>query len=1062
MALTRALAVITAVMLSWSMAALAQPAPDDPAPLPEPEPEPDDAVPPGDPVPPDEDLGGTNSPEVLGPIVEPPVLWTEWDIEPATKGGKLLESEATVRAMLAPDMKTRQALTPSAREDLVALCARLGYQLVRIEIEKPGNGVVRAVLYLEPRLVVRRVRVDVDQLSRLFVQDEILRRVRLRVGEVLEVEDDARASQLRDEAERLREFLQDEGFFEARVSIDVARSGVYGANLTINAALGKDYQVGKITIKNENKLAVSGEEIRRMFNHCQLQAFGKCWLRKRFSRSQHQADIQRLTELYQKRGYPAVRVQTDYNSRTSFDRTTKKVDFTVRVDERRRLAVEFEGNDARLFSDDTLAAQLTFDDASSADDFEVSASATAIQRYYQQRGWFDAAVTWERERVRLEDGRAGERSIDQIRYRIDAGQQRQLRGVEIVGASEIPERELRAVLVTQPAPTSFRLLGGNTATTAEQLRADADRLVGLYRARGYQQATVEIHAAPSTQGLGDAAVTAAILAAERGTRELYVRFTIVEGSRTVIEGVEVIFEGPHLASKSQVLEQLAIKSGGPYILADVKAAGTKLQDYYWKIGRPRARVTLEVVAGSDEHHVQISYKVEERQELRIGKVVVRGNFRTKRWVVLQELGFREGALLTSDLYTKGLRRLRTTGLFSAVTVELVNFEENREDTVNVVVRVEERNDVKVYVDFEAGYSDQKSGYVKAAPVLPNMWGTGITFNSGLTWGFDFKAVEGTFRFPRWVTRKYIKVSPDVEASAYWRLQDTERFGALTTFGGALAASRVWQRAGGEGKSARSIAATFRYDFRRRSRQEDAVRVAGNNGNVSRSTVFNNIGAIGLHLSWDQRVDQRGNLNPLSPHKGFKLETGVSLASRLLLSQDTFVKVSGVGQWIRQLSGRTQLRLEGRFDQGFPLGRAVLLPEVERFFAGGDDTVRGFDEDRLATEVVEEPVPPFGGITQITVLPAGGNIRILGSIDAQVRLWKMWSLPVASALFVDAGVITNAYSGLTVDDIRPSAGVALFRLLTPFGGLSLEWAVPLRPRPVDPPLGRLHFLVALRY
>jgi hypothetical protein len=35
-------------------------------------------------------------------------------------------------------------------------------------------------------------------------------------------------------------------------------------------------------------------------------------------------------------------------------------------------------------------------------------------------------------------------------------------------------------------------------------------------------------------------------------------------------------------------------------------------------------------------------------------------------------------------------------------------------------------------------------------------------------------------------------------------------------------------------------------------------------------------------------------------------------------------------------------------------------------------------------------------------------------------------------------------------------------LTPFGGLSMEWAIPMLPRAHDPPLGRLHFLVALRY
>lgn len=1043
------------IVLLFVSIARAQPSPD--AGVPEP-----DAAPA---VTEEEALSVEAVPEPEPEVLAPPDVWTEWDVE-AVPGSKLLEDKAIVRALLEPDMRTRQALTPSARNDLVDACARLGYQLVDIEIDDSTPGAKRAVLYLSPRLVVRRVAIDIDQWSRLYIQDELQRRMRLRVGEVLEVEAEARTAQLNDEARRLTEFLQDEGFFEARVTIAVERSGVYGAVLEVDADLGPDYYVGKVTIKPDGPLAISRAEIRRVFDHCRLRVLGRCRWRKRFTRSQHQADIAKLTEMYQRRGYPAARVRSDYDAKTSFDRGSKTVDFTLRIDERRRLTVEFEGNDGDRFSDDALAAQLTFDDAAAADDVEVAASALAIQRYYQKAGWFDAAVSWERDRRRLEDV-AGDKSFDQIRYRIDAGQQRQLRTIDIVGEQAIGEDELRAVLQTKAAPTSFRLIGGFNATTTEQLEGDAARIVQLYRKKGYLDAEVRVHAAPTPDALGDAALAAALLAAERGTRDLHVRFTIVEGERTVLAKVVVAFEGDHEASEDDVRRQLDLKEGAPFNQGELEDAGERLKDWYWHVGRPRAKVTLERQA-TEPYQVTATYRIEERQELRIGKVVVRGNFRTKKWVVLDELDFEEGALLTDSLYMRGLRRLRATGLFSAVSVEMINLDENQEDTINMVVHVEERQDVFAYLDAEVGYSDQKSLYAKLAPVLPNPFHNGISISTAFTLGWDvidwkraFESEEASLRLPRWWTRRFLFIAPDVELNVFRRIQDTERFGELTTYNATIAMSRSWQRTGTD-QDDRAIAATLRYDFRFRNRSEDAVRVAGNSGNDERTTVKNRAGVIGVSLSWDQRVDKAGNLNPLSPHRGFKLEGGVGFASRNLLGQDDFVKLSGLGQWIRQLSGRLQLRVEGRYDQGIPLGGAVLLPEVERYFAGGDDTVRGFPEDRLATEIVEQPVPPFDGVTQVEVLPAGGNIRMLGSIDLQVRLWKLGSLPIASALYVDAGVITNNYAALDPEDVRPSAGVALARLLTPFGGLSLEWAVPLLPREHDPPQGRLHFLVALRY
>jgi len=40
-------------------------------------------------------------------------------------------------------------------------------------------------------------------------------------------------------------------------------------------------------------------------------------------------------------------------------------------------------------------------------------------------------------------------------------------------------------------------------------------------------------------------------------------------------------------------------------------------------------------------------------------------------------------------------------------------------------------------------------------------------------------------------------------------------------------------------------------------------------------------------------------------------------------------------------------------------------------------------------------------------------------------------------------------------LRHSFGVALARLVTPFGSLSAEWAIPLEPQLGDNPRGRAH-------
>ena len=116
---------------------------------------------------------------------------------------------------------------------------------------------------------------------------------------------------------------------------------------------------------------------------------------------------------------------------------------------------------------------------------------------------------------------------------------------------------------------------------------------------------------------------------------------------------------------------------------------------------------------------------------------------------------------------------------------------------------------------------------------------------------------------------------------------------------------------------------------------------------------------------------------------------------------------------------------------------------------------------MATELLQVSVPPLGSsVSQIRTLAAGGNIRVLASLDAQLRIVRLFGSYLAGALFTDAGGITNQWNQLTPADIRPSVGTGA-RYLTPVGILAIEWAVPLRPQIGDDVRGRLHFYFAAR-
>ena len=83
-----------------------------------------------------------------------------------------------------------------------------------------------------------------------------------------------------------------------------------------------------------------------------------------------------------------------------------------------------------------------------------------------------------------------------------------------------------------------------------------------------------------------------------------------------------------------------------------------------------------------------------------------------------------------------------------------------------------------------------------------------------------------------------------------------------------------------------------------------------------------------------------------------------------VGDDKFLKVSVQSLSVLPLGRWLSVRLGFRFEQGFPLGGASLLPKVERYFAGGDTTIRGFQLDRARLEVIrylQFPIDPVTGV-----------------------------------------------------------------------------------------------------
>ena len=1062
-----------------------------------------------------------NAPQ--GPSAGPatPIPWTEFEVK-----GQLLEKPDFVHQLLEPTLNQfRTSLSAATLPQVAQITARFGYQLLGYSTQDVADG-TKLILTLRPLPFVRKVDVDVDDQPwpGKVLDDEIKRRMSIRRGSYLPWDSFRRQCALLDETRRIEDYLFDEGYFDATAHVYYVPRGEY-ADVRVSVHLGETddqrrkrgakggskaakYSVGNVTVtcppgsepKNDQgcydsatgeriELVISPSTIRRIFAHTQRCFIGGICIGGGFSRSQYQADIQTVKERFQKAGFPGVRVQAS-DPRTTINRDKKTVNPVITIDPRRRIEVDFEGYDRDAINVTDLEKQLTFNAAGSADDVEAANSARAIETWLQTRGYFDAHVTYTRERVDLEAKPGSNEQglhFDKVRFQIDQGHTRRVTRIEFVGNRDaIKDDALRELLATKVATGAGSLFGTTAAATSSELILDQERIKEAYRRAGYPNATVWPSASVRPAGLDNAAVTAALLGVDSGD-DLYVRFTIDQGEPTLVTRFVIAGDGDkpiddalcadvlgelaselkdrEIARRSDTTRCVSTITGLKFRYDDIDGTRDRLRDYLLKVGRGRAEVSYTPVPFGI-NRIEAHYTVRRAERLKVGKIIVRGAIKTADHLIVNELGFKEGDILTTDKLADGARKLRNTGLFDAVNIDLPDLEcgDNsagacNSDTINAIVRVDERYLYFAEVSAEGGDSSLNGFFATLRWTQGNLFGYGVLLRASGTYGTRLKEVEGNLRIPQWLSKSWgirEKYAFQTDLTGLYRQQLTDRFGQLTTKQVTLGVSRQWPRQRSDTRPARTIGLGLAYDFKVRIRNLDALRPIGADMDESQVAVSTQTGAFRATFEWEQRVDRSGQLSPLAPEAGFRFGASASWASTHWLGQNNFLLFSGYGAKFFPIGNNMVLRFDARYDQGYPLGKDVLLPDVERFFAGGDSTVRGYAEDRLKTEVIQVGVPPIDNLSQIRIIPVGGNIRALGSIDAQVRIWKI----LAGALFSDAGVVTNSWRTTTVDDIRPSIGMGL-RALTPFGIGALEYAVPIRPHLGDDPRGRIHFYFAAR-
>ncbi len=595
---------------------------------------------------------------------------------------------------------------------------------------------------------------------------------------------------------------------------------------------------------------------------------------------------------------------------------------------------------------------------------------TGIQQYYRQEGYYFA-------HVRPEVSEVDDNQVD-ITLSITEGKKIRIGRIRFTGNTHFPDTTLRKQLQTREFLLPV-LSGGASLYRPDALRVDLQLLENFYQNNGF----VNIQ-------LGEPVVEI-----NREASAIVITMPIADEGEQYKVGV-VTLQEDEVFSAEELRQMVRLTTGEIYSRAAVRRDILTLTNAYTDQGYAFADATPTVSLDQPQRLVNIAFTIRPGSRVYIGRIDIRGNERTRDWVIRRELRVDEGELYSGRKLRRSRQRLANLQYFEEIKIDEKRWLD--EGLVDLDIDVTEQSTGQ----FQAGlgFSSVETVVFLASVTQRNLFGRGLAVSAqgrvgGLSQDFSLTFVEP------WLFGRPINAG----LSVFRRSIDFDTFDSRRT-GFSLTLGRSF------GEFLRTSVAYRFEELRITDVAASAAEILEDQEGTSLTS------SVAPRLTWDSRN------NRINPSQGSLHTFEVEFAG--LGGENRFYKIIGESTWYYPLPFGLTGFIKGRFGVGAGYGGRDL-PAAERFFLGGPTTVRGFGFRDIGPQDLEEN--PLGGTSFVQF-----NFEIGRSFGRVLRL----------VAFYDAGNVYAEQEQFDLGELRQSAGFGI-RFLTPVGPVRLDWGFKLDRR-----------------
>lgn len=557
----------------------------------------------------------------------------------------------------------------------------------------------------------------------------------------------------------------------------------------------------------------------------------------------------------------------------------------------------------------------------------------------------------------------------------------------------------------------------------KKYKKDKELIVSFYKKNGYR----------------DAEIISDSLIYSNNKKDLKIVMNVYEGPQYKIRNIN--WEGNTVYPDYALNERLEFTSGDVYNLEkfEQNLRGNEKQSDVSALYLDNGYLTFNLQTKETkvaEDSIDITIRVEERNQFKIGRVDIFRNDKTKEKVIRRELYSIPGDYFNRALLFRSVQNLANLQYFNVEQLygpEGITTKLSSDSTVDVGFKVEEKS--SDYLNASVGYSGS-FGFSGAIGVTLTNFSMAEPFRLGggqilsFNWQFGVGSLYRTFTLgftEPWMFDTPTSVGAELFDTRQQYVYDLRQSGATIRVGRRL----KWP------DDFFYVQGRLKYQYNNVIEGQGYYREGKSN-----------------QLSVGALISRKNIDNPIFPSIGSSLMLDVELSGGPVLPGNVdYLKIGFTAEWYRRLFNTNRLTLYTSANLGYldEIVQGTNIQPFEFFYMGGNGLIiattslRGYDDRTVG------PKNPATG--QVV----GG--RVMAKFGAEIRLSVTQEpIPLWLLAFAEAGNVFENFQKTDIFDLRRSVGFGARILINPIGliGFDLGYGFDRKITDGEDPSWLFHF------